>query len=81
MDNHQAIWDSRYEKILRGERTLVAEPWLEGWLHLVPPGECRRALDVGGGEDNLQVRRQEGALGSGGHQVRWKLGQKGLISV
>ena len=49
MDNHQTIWDSRYEKVLRSERKLAAEPWLESWVHLVPPGRARRALDVGCG--------------------------------
>jgi SAM-dependent methyltransferase len=49
MDSHQVIWDDRYEKVLRDERTLVGEPWLAAWLHLVPPGEYRRAFDVGCG--------------------------------
>ena len=49
MDKHQAIWDARYAKLLRGESTWVSDPWLEGWLHLAPRGECRRAFDVGCG--------------------------------
>ncbi|MGD8520344.1 MAG: class I SAM-dependent methyltransferase [Desulfobacterales bacterium] len=49
MDNHEAIWDSRYEKVLRGERTLEDDPWLKGWLRLVPRRESRHALDVGCG--------------------------------
>lgn len=49
MDTHQAIWNARYEKVLRSERTLVGEPWIENWLHLVPRSTCRRAFDVGCG--------------------------------
>lgn len=49
MDEQQAIWDARYEKVLRGRRGLEGEPWLEEWLHLVPGKAHRRALDVGCG--------------------------------
>ena len=49
MDKHQVIWDTRYEKVQRSERSLAGEPWLEGWFHLVPRGECRHAFDVGCG--------------------------------
>jgi len=49
MDKHQDIWDAKYEKMLQGERTLVSEPWLDQWLHLVPRGGRWRALDVGCG--------------------------------
>jgi SAM-dependent methyltransferase len=49
MDKHQEIWDDRYEKVRCGEHTLGGESWIEGWLHLVPRGECRRAFDVGCG--------------------------------
>ncbi len=49
MDHLQATWDSKYEKVLRSGRTLVGERWLAGWLHLVPPMGCRRALDMGCG--------------------------------
>ena len=49
VNRHQAIWNARFEKVLRGEYTLVGEPWLERWLKLVPQGENMRALDVGCG--------------------------------
>ena len=49
MDHHQTHWDSKFKKVLQDKRTLTAEPWLTGWLHMVPAGECRRALDVGCG--------------------------------
>ena len=45
MDRHQAIWNERFEKVLRDEHTLVGEPWLERWLELVPQCEGQRALD------------------------------------
>ena len=35
--------------MLRGERSLVGDSWLECWFHLVPGGGCRRAFDVGCG--------------------------------
>ncbi len=49
MDKCQAIWDARYAKVLRGERALRGEPWIEDWLHLAPRNGRRRALDVGCG--------------------------------
>ena len=49
MDEQQAIWDARYEKVLRGQRGLEGEPWLEDWLSLIPQGGVPRALDVGCG--------------------------------
>ncbi len=61
MDKHQAIWEARYEKVLRGEHTLVGEPWLEGWLHLVPRSGCRRAFDVGcGSGHNTRLLLEQG---------------------
>ena len=49
MDRHQAIWDTRYEKLMRGGALMPGEPWLETWLPLVPSGDSRRAFDVGCG--------------------------------
>lgn len=49
MDTHRAIWNARFEKILRGERRLESDPWLEHWLHMAPQGNRRRALDIGCG--------------------------------
>ncbi len=61
MDKHRAIWDARYEKVLRGGRTSVSEPWLEAWLHLVPQGERRRAFDVGcGSGHNARLLLEKG---------------------
>ena len=49
MDRLEGIWDTRYEKLMRGESIPPGEPWLEAWLHLVPSGDSRRAFDVGCG--------------------------------
>lgn len=49
MDEHQAIWDARYERVRREERTIPAEPWLDAWLDRVPARDPKRALDVGCG--------------------------------
>jgi SAM-dependent methyltransferase len=49
MDEHQAIWDARYERVRREERTIPGEPWLDAWLGRVPARDPKRALDVGCG--------------------------------
>ena len=49
MDKRRAIWDARYTKVIRGERALEGDPWLEPWLDVAPLGNPRRALDVGCG--------------------------------
>ena len=49
VDRHRAVWNERYERLLREDRTVGAEPWLDAWLHLVPDREPRRALDLGCG--------------------------------
>jgi SAM-dependent methyltransferase len=49
MEAHQAIWDARYERVRREERTIPGEPWLDARLDRVPAGSRRRALDVGCG--------------------------------
>jgi len=49
MEKHQAIWDAKYEKEIKGEHAMAGEPWLKDWLYLVPRYGHRRALDVGCG--------------------------------
>jgi SAM-dependent methyltransferase len=49
MDNCQAIWNARYEKTRQRGEKHEGEPWLLEWLHLVPQGKSKRALDVGCG--------------------------------
>jgi SAM-dependent methyltransferase len=49
MDPHRAVWNARYERLLREGRTVGAEPWLDAWIHLVPDRGPRRALDAGSG--------------------------------
>lgn len=61
MDNHQQFWDAHYERKPGRKRTPVGEPWLDSWLHLVPGGGCRRALDVGcGSGQNARVLLEHG---------------------
>lgn len=56
MEEHQAIWDARYERVRREERTVPGEPWLEAWLDRVPARGTPRALDLGCGSGH-NVRR------------------------
>jgi SAM-dependent methyltransferase len=49
MDKNQIAWDSWYERLLRGERSLTTDPWLEDWLHLIPKSDHQLALDIGCG--------------------------------
>jgi SAM-dependent methyltransferase len=49
MDKSHIAWDSYYEALLRGKRNLKRDPWLEDWLHLIPKGNRKRALDIGCG--------------------------------
>ena len=61
MDDLQAIWDVKFDKLQREGSTLGGEPWLERWLHLVPPAGCRSALDVGcGSGQNTRLLLDQG---------------------
>jgi SAM-dependent methyltransferase len=49
MDKYRDLWNSRYARVLRGERVINADPWLLSWLDAAPLGAPRRALDIGCG--------------------------------
>ena len=49
MDDPRDVWEARYARLRREDRTVSGEPWLCEWLPLVPVGDPPRALDVGCG--------------------------------
>lgn len=49
MDHCRDIWNAGFEKIRESGENCGADPRLPEWLHAVPDGKPRRALDVGCG--------------------------------